>query len=67
MDCEKCTEGKYRHKFSGSLTNIFRIGRLYVNNTGKVDIESVYGQRYFLIIVEEVSRYTAVLTIVSKA
>lgn len=66
IDCEDCTKGKFRRRFGGSLTKRRKIGHLHVDTKGKIETESVDGHKYFLTIVEEVSRHTTVIPIRTK-
>lgn len=65
-DCRSCAKGKYRNRFSGSLSNARKVGRLHVDTKGKVEEKSEGGHKYFLTIVEEYSRYTAVFPLRTK-
>lgn len=59
-DCTSCTKGKFRKRFAGSLTKEVRIGRLHADVKGKIKTPTVDGQKYFVSIVDEASRYTFV-------
>lgn len=65
-DCGECTIGKYRKRFSGTLTGMTKVGKLHVDTKGQVEESSVDGHRYFLTVVEEYSRYIYVCPMVTK-
>ena len=66
INCRSCAKEKFKRRFDGSLTKENRIGVLHVDTKGKLEMESVNGQNYFLTIVEEYSRFTAVRPIGTK-
>lgn len=66
IHCEACLKGKYKRRFSGSLTRSTEPDTLYFDTKGKIETESVIGHYYFVTIVEEHSRFIAVRQIRSK-
>lgn len=66
QECEDCTKGKYRRRFGGSLTKKSTVGHLHVDTKGKIQSASVDGHHYFLTVVDEFSRHTAVIPIRTK-
>lgn len=65
-DCEPCTRGKYRRRFTGSLTSSPKICLLHFYAKGPVICISVDGHKYFLTIIEEYFRFVYACPIRSK-
>lgn len=66
VGCESCSLGKYRRRFAGSLKNEVRIGKLLADIKGEIKVPSVNGHRYFLTVVEEVTRMFYVMLVNTK-
>lgn len=63
---QECTTGKFRHRFSGTLTKAQHISRLLAETKGKIEVTYTDGHKYFLKMIEEYSRYIEVLPLTSK-
>lgn len=58
IDCEECTQGKFKRCYGGSITREDRPDVLHVETKREVDTQFVDGHNYFLKIVEEYARFT---------
>lgn len=67
IDCEERAKGKFRRRLSGSISSASTVGTLYVDTKGALETDSVQGHKYFVTIIEEVSRFVAVRPIKSKS
>lgn len=66
-DCEACLRAKYRKAYSGSLTKATTIGHLHADVKGMIKDRSVGGAAYFVIIVDEFSRFVQAVPIGKKS
>ena len=67
MGCEVCVKTKFRKSYPGSLTKAKTVGHLHADVKGMIQDQSERGARYYLVIVDEYSRYVHTVPMVNKS
>lgn len=60
-NCDNCVYARMQRNFKDSVTNTAAKGVLHVDTKGRLEVESVTGDNYFVTIVEARTRHVAVL------
>ena len=67
VDCDVCKKGKFKRRFSGSLTKSAQPDTLRFDIKEKIETISTNGNGYYVTIVKEHTRFTTVHPIKSKS
>ena len=67
MGCEVCVKTKFRKSYPGNLTKAKTVGHLHADVKGMIKDQSDSGARYYLVIVDEYSRYVHAVPMVNKS
>ena len=65
--CGVCVKAKFRKSYPGSLTKAKNVGHLHADVKGMVTDQSGSGARYFVVIVDEYSRFVQAVPMVNKS
>lgn len=65
--CEVCVKTKFRKSYHGSLTKAMTVGHLHADVKGMIKDQSGNGMRYYLVIVDEYSRFVHAIPMVDKS